>query len=565
MKAASNSRREGHYLPLAYFALALVFLVVALPSALRPPPDQANQAAEFSPDAPPDENTDSIVAALQRAESGTAGAGTGTGGDGEGLGLGPDIGEIAAPARACPHGFGNPPRQIESLYSAPCAGPFVGDNGGSTYAGVTANEIRVALIMCTNVMATNNGPIDDSATNGNAKDRTLRAYQRYFNQTYQFYGRRLQLISLNPKNGDTCNESANKAMVVEAAENYNAFGIIADIGYTYQEAVRRKMLVEAHWTAGEPDYYRRNFPYMFSPTLDADRLVDANTEFICKQLVGKPAIHTDDPTINGKPRKIGLIAWAGSDWGAGGEVYQEALRKKCGAQYDSVVTVDTFEESADSASEWSTVVTRFKADGITTIVMGIDYVFGGQMANQASAQGYYPEWHVCGCFAWDTNIAMHYFVNSAQWRNAFGITAREVPMPLPETDWYRAYRAVENNGEPDSTVGMVVFNALVNLANGIQMAGPNLTPQTFMQGQFKIPSRTPDPIWSMGGGYSPGDLTYPDYVGFIWWSPTDMAPDDSAGPGAYRHVFGGKKFRIGELPEETIPFFEDGVTGVSGT
>jgi hypothetical protein len=97
------------------------------------------------------------------------------------------------------------------------------------------------------------------------------------------------------------------------------------------------------------------------------------------------------------------------------------------------------------------------------------------------------------------------------------------------------------------------------------MAGPNLTPKTFMEGLLKVPQRTPDPIWSVGGGYSPGDLTYPDWVNFVWWNSTDLAPDDSVGPGAYRHVYGGKKFRIGELPTEPVPFFKEGVTGVHGS
>jgi hypothetical protein len=306
---------------------------------------------------------------------------------------------------------------------------------------------------------------------------------------------------------------------------------------------------------------------MFSPTLDSDKLIDANTEFVCKQLIGKTADYTDDPAIRGKPRKIGLVSWAGTDWGASAKVYEDALAKRCNAKYDSTFTVDTFEESATAAQNWSSMITKFKLDGITTIVFGIDYVFGGQIANAASAQNYFPEWEVCGCFLWDTNIAMHFFVNSSQWRHAFGITAREVPRPQPETDWYRAYQSVEPNGEADETVGMALFPALVQLANGIQLAGPDLTPLSFTQGLYQLPPRTPDPIWSVGGGFSPGDLTYPDYVSFVWWSAADLAPDDATGPGAYRHVFGGKKFRIGEMPTDPIPFFDpkQSVTGVSGT
>ena len=48
-------------------------------------------------------------------------------------------------------------------------------------------------------------------------------------------------------------------------------------------------------------------------------------------------------------------------------------------------------------------------------------------------------------------VVVHFFVSSSQWRHAFGITAREIPRPGPETDWYRAYQSVESNGEADET------------------------------------------------------------------------------------------------------------------
>lgn len=558
---ARTPRSAERYLPLAYFIAALLLVVALVPSTLRPPPDQATQSAELSPDAPPDDNAQSIVSSLTRAQSGTVGAGEGTG-TGAGTELVPAV-VGKAPARACPGGVGDPPRQVESVYAAPCMGPFTGDNGGSTYAGVTQNEIRIAQIMCTNVVASEDGPIVDTETDGNAKDRTLRAYQRYFNRNYQLYGRRIQLISLNPKNGDVCNQRSVTNKVVQAAEEYGAFAVIADIAGAYDEAIRRKMLVAANWTAGTPDFYTRNYPYAFSPTLDADRMIDANTEFACKQVRNRNADYTDDPNIQGKPRKLGLVLWTGAGGGATEAMWQNKFREACGGRYDSVVTMDTFNEA--DAAQVSTVMTKFQAEGITTVLLFVDYVFGGQIANAATAQKYFPEWVVCGCFVWDTNIAMHYFVSSAQWRHAFGITAREVPRNNEETDWYRAYRSVEPSGEPDSTIGFVTFPALMQLANGIQMAGPNLTPQTFMEGLLKIPPRTPDPYWSIGGGYSRSDLTYPDWVGYLWWSSTDLAPDDDTGPGAYKHVWEGRKFPIGQQPTDPIPFFQDGVTTAYGT
>ena len=65
-------------MPMAFMGLGLLLIVILLPSALRPPAPQTNQTAQLSPDAPPDK-TDSIIATLQRAGSGTAGTGSGSG------------------------------------------------------------------------------------------------------------------------------------------------------------------------------------------------------------------------------------------------------------------------------------------------------------------------------------------------------------------------------------------------------------------------------------------------------------------------------------------------------
>src|SRR4051812_302699 len=141
---------------MAFMGLGLLLIVALLPSALRPPAPQTNQTAQLSPDAPPDSKTDSLIASLNRASSGTAGAGTGTGApDQAGNGAGP-TGEGPTPpttvppppppqTKACPHGFGNPPRQTESPYSAPCALPFEGDNGGATYKNVTSGQVKVGF------------------------------------------------------------------------------------------------------------------------------------------------------------------------------------------------------------------------------------------------------------------------------------------------------------------------------------------------------------------------------------------------------------------------------------
>src|SRR5205823_3080497 len=62
----TKSKTLEKYLPVIYFAVAIALVLIVLPSALRPPPQQANQSAELSPDAPPQDNQESIVAQFNR-------------------------------------------------------------------------------------------------------------------------------------------------------------------------------------------------------------------------------------------------------------------------------------------------------------------------------------------------------------------------------------------------------------------------------------------------------------------------------------------------------------------
>src|SRR5213593_1210149 len=140
---------EG-WLPVAYFVAALLLAAALLPSILRQSPPQPSQTAELSPDAPPDTHQQPLIAALERAQSGTAGNGNGNdagtqGGAGSARPVTPPAARPpGVTPRSCPFGFGNPPRQTFSLYSGPCAPAWSGDNGGATSKGVSPTEVRVA-------------------------------------------------------------------------------------------------------------------------------------------------------------------------------------------------------------------------------------------------------------------------------------------------------------------------------------------------------------------------------------------------------------------------------------
>src|SRR3954447_23025334 len=123
---ARRRSRSERTLPFVYLALALGLGVAILPSVLRPPRDQPTTSSGFSPDAPPDKNQASVFSSFQQASSGTPGGVTQQAQQAQ-VTAPPPPTTVPPPkvvASACPYGFGNPPRQIESVYSPPCAPAF---------------------------------------------------------------------------------------------------------------------------------------------------------------------------------------------------------------------------------------------------------------------------------------------------------------------------------------------------------------------------------------------------------------------------------------------------------
>ena len=144
---ARRMSKAERTLPSVFVAVMFAMVVLLLPTVLRPVDPLTNESAEFSPDAPPDEN-ESIVAALNRGTTATSGSGDGVGDspNTEAVAQGIEEDELVE-APPPPKGrasrgrcSGNPPRQVESVYGPPCVEAFVG-----TVASRGAKVIKVAL------------------------------------------------------------------------------------------------------------------------------------------------------------------------------------------------------------------------------------------------------------------------------------------------------------------------------------------------------------------------------------------------------------------------------------
>ena len=87
----------------------------------------------------------------------------------------------------------------------------------------------------------------------------------------------------------------------------------------------------------------------------------------------------------------------------------------------------------------------------------------------------------------------------------------------------------------------IIYYQLYMLALGIQLAGPNLTPETFEQGMFAYPGGTgPAGTW----GFDAGSYTPTQDFREIWWDPNATSAQNGK-KGAYVESTAGKRFQAG--------------------
>ncbi len=544
--------RGRRWLPMLYLAVMMVAAVLILPSALRPPPDPSTESGALSPDAPPDPNNpDQIIQSQQQAAGGGAGAVAGgsttTTTAAAGTPPPPGITTTAPPRRKAGSGFcfGKPPRQIESVYAGPCTPGFVGDNGGATSKNVTANEVRLGF---TNLGSPAKGRVPDQPTpNESSGTRTFRVFQQYFNQRYETYGRRVVFYGT----GDPASASAGdqQAQATSMADDpaFKLFGLYST-SQTMCEDYVQKGLVAMCDPLSHPEYVA-NRPGLFSFEMDLNQMVGMGVEYACKTLVGK-LTKFGGADVNGKPRKFGFVTYRNTQGGVTASDFDKAFDKECGGKATSIEL-----SSEGDPNNAAAAMTKFRAEGVTTILFS--QVVGNLILLMSQPNGTYnPEWVMFGNYAIDNNTIAS-ILPKDQSAHLFGISGREWPQNAQASECFRAYHSIDPDNDPDGSACFVHWQILVNMMNGIQGAGPKLTPASFQQALFGLGHRYGQTPWAIGGGYGPDDYTYMDNVGEVWF---DSAAFDSSNgaPGAYRWTHGGTRYERGKLTGDDTQLFKAG-------
>ena len=531
------------YGPMAVLVAVLLVVAIAVPSRVPKTPGAAATSAGqgYSTSGPGGSPTGSGGTNSSGAPSGAAGSSGAAPGSSQGA-----SGEASSGASkaAASGGSGTPasagaahitpcsarPAQITGdPYSPPCM-TFSGNNGGATSMGVTGDTINVAFRLTSDqsFQQTLAQLAGASLKDSNADtQRTVQALADYFNAHFQFYGRKIAVHFYNGQ-GSLANELLGTGQAQAEADaltvkSMKAFADLSAESEPYADALTKQGIM----AFGDPylseNWHTQHAPYAWSVATDGTDVATVAANYALAKLCppGSPAAYAGG-SLKNQPRKFALLAPENSWYQESVQVAQQITGKAgcSGTAFTYSLDLGTMSQQA------ANLISKLKSGGYTTVFCGCDPIFPVYMSGQGSQQGYLPEFIITGTALTDADYTAQLW-NQQFAAHAFGVSPNAPEVSYTQTIGYAAYKTVRTD-EPAFFVNLI-YAQMDELAIGIQMAGPNLTPQTFQQGMFNYPAHEgPMGLWK----FSPTQYTIPNDVREICYSPTALSPYNSKA-GAY--------------------------------
>jgi len=454
--------------------------------------------------------------------------------------------------------------KIPYTYAAPCAKPFSGDNGGATADGVTKDSIKIVVYQADPskdalAAATVRGSGADVSP---ASARTT--YQGYFDmyeKYYNFYGRKLDVVFF-PGTGAPDDEVTARSDA-DAIADMHPFAVMSGPNRTpvwAQELLARHVMCVGQCSLAVPEKTINDGPqylYGVGPTPEQAGLMTA--KFVTTQLAGKKAVYGGDDVKN-KTRVFGVAHYDTVD----GQQKQAFAALKSEFQKANVKIAADLPFQLDLArgqENARTIIAKLKDAGVTTVVYTGDPLTPGDLTKEATAQNYFPEWVIGSNVLVDIALFGRTY-DQEQWTHAFGLALTQSRVNQDANPAYNVYKWFNGVKPPNNTYGVILAD-MAQTMNGINNAGPNLTPETFQGAVYNAPVQGGTPLaprTSRGKhGLWPGiDVGGGDDTGLIWWNPKAHGEDEigQVGDGLYEYVQMGKRWTLDDIPATDPGFFD---------
>ena len=581
------------YPPLVAIAVALAIALFVLPSSLNLPNANPSTTVELAPVPPQDDNpppVQSNISTLSFGNSATVNGGGASGGNGAGGPLNPD-GTPALPppvpsvlkskTPSTKNCVGTPPRQTEDPLSPPCVADFTGDNGAATYQGVAKDEIRILLYDDGGIVQTGGPRGTDGYPENTILDLdappqsneigevfTSRAWEQYFNNRYQTYGRHAHFyiqFASRDRNA-TPGPTTPATRQADAAEAYARVRPFAVINYAtfngntdfYLQYMAQHGVLNFGSTTGRTSTFFNQYPKLvwgFPPPIEQDATEFAS--FVCAKMAKNPVSYSGSGTAHGQPRKFGLVETSDKAFPTFTKEAElvRAQLKQCGITIsdNDVVQFPTNGYTVDNGNSPQFAVNnmlKLSRDKVTTLLWPV----GLEIKQSAAATqlGYFPEW-LLGDDLFQSGNTVAQQQDQSQWRDAWTLTAVTHTDTLHQQLCYTAYREVDPNAADSDVQNSACpkYNDLRQIFTGIQVAGPKLGPFSIDKGYHAIPDVSSVDPRVPACFYLPNDYTCVKDAEVEWWD-SSAAGYGTTNQGCWKMTDDGRRYITGQFPSGDI-------------
>lgn len=434
----------------------------------------------------------------------------------------------------------------DSGYSPPCFEHTGEANGGTTTPGVDADSIKVAYRITAQDLLVLLGQLGGVQLDESTAEmaRTAEALVEYFNANFEFYGRKIELVSYEGR-GDILAEFTGAGQdqanndAIRVASDLGAFAELNAISQPYADALSRNDVVGIGAPYMSREWFEAHRPYIWSMFPDCTVTAEAAARYANARLFGRNADFAGGD-VEGEARSLAVIAPNNLEYQQCVDSFEEMIGSEgneVGLRLDYTINPEQLQVQA------ATIMAKLVDEGTTSVSCACDPIMQMYLAKEASAAGYYPEWLIAGVGFIDIDLGGQIVYQNApdQWTRAFGGSPSAAPQPPETSVAHAAYRTVRDD-EPSLFVDQIYSQILI-LALGIQMAGPDLTPTTFETGLFAYPGGAGHAgSWD----FSLGHYTPVTDIREIWWDPAAISAFNGE---AGTYADNGERYAQEDVPE----------------
>jgi hypothetical protein len=483
---------------------------------------------------------------------GSGAGGSGAGGSGAGLGdTGPLPAGITPPAPPGSAGVarsgvacGPNVRQVTwSPYAPLCVTRYSGNNGGATSHGVTASTITAVFRRTNSVEEKAAFAAVASAAPGTDDQylSDLRTYVNYFNNTFELYGRHVQVVDYNGVGDNIQEDSGQDIQGAQAdAATAAAKGGFVDLSSSptlastqlYEEALASQHVIALGVLGLPQSWLVAHAPYEYSIAPDGTLAAQAIINGVCQRMAGMPAEFAGNPLYQHTNRVFGLVTPDNPQYVELGQEVTAGI-KGCGSSVKQwsrySIDVSTMEQQSLG------IVGQMSASGVTTVLCVCDPVMEVFMSDNANAQGYSPEWLPV---SWLDPLGRV----TNQNEEAHALTAYWIAFPpLTQNEATQVFKLANPAGRPQEKYYAEAYWTALYLFDVLQQAGPNLNPATFERGAFSIPPSAAGMFGTWRGRTN--SFSIATSVQIQYWDPNAVSNFDGQ-KGAWRPCEGGAWFSL---------------------